>query len=156
MNGLTRWRRGAWLFALSLLLTFGVFVTPQSAAAQCGGICEPCGGGEFDYAGTGAGNYYGWECNPGNSCTVCTLTNASEVGRSDSEILTEIRDALPEDLPKVLAIPFDRLFLHESRNLLAIRGKACRAGQVTTVVFLTPTLTRALSRLGVGRLAQSQ
>lgn len=127
MTGSTGWRRGAYLSALSFLLASGAFATPQPAAAQCGGQCARCGGDEFEREGTDRGNLYGWECNPGNSCSVCVVTNASEVGRSESEILKQIRDASPEDLPGVLATYFDRLLLHEPRNLLAIRGDACRA-----------------------------
>ena len=157
MRGSNGWRCGAWLFALSVIMMLGAFATPQTAAAQCAGLCSGgCGVDEAGWFGWGGGNSYTTGCIYGNWCGDCGSPNASEVGRSESQILTEIRNASPEDLPNVLATYSDRLLLHEARNLLAIRGDACRADQVTAVVFLRPALTQALSRLGVDRLTEIQ
>jgi len=155
MKGSSGWRCGASLFILSLIMLFGAFATPQPAAAQCAGWCSGgCGVDEAGWFGWGDGNSHTTNCVYGNWCGDCVSTNASEVGESESQILTEIRNASPQDLPNVLATYSDRLLLHEARNLLAIRGDACQAAEVTAVVFVRPALTQALSRLGVNRLTE--
>ena len=128
--------------------------TPTPAAAQdCGKECHICGPGEWGREGVTFGGSYEMGCTEGQLCGVCGLKSVRDIAPSPLAIVRGIETAPFEDLRRLVEMHSDRLLLHESRRLLAIRGSAC-SEDVTAVVFLSSQATSRLARLGVRALTQ--
>ena len=128
--------------------------TPTPAAAQdCGKECHICGPGEWGREGVNFGGSYDMGCTGGELCGVCGLKSVTDIAPSPLAIVQDIENSPIEDLRRLVAKHSDRLLLHESRRLLAIRGSAC-SDDVTAVVFLSSRATSKLARLGVRALTQ--
>ena len=87
------------------------------------------------------------------SANVCGVKSVSDIAPSALTIVRDIESAPIDDLRRLVAMHSDRLLLHASRRLLAIRGSAC-SDDVTAVAFLSPQATSALIDLAVRPLTQ--
>ena len=128
--------------------------SPTPAAAQdCGKECHICGPSDWGSEGVTFGGSYDMGCTEGDLCGVCGVKRVSDIAPSALAIVRDIENASIEDLRRLVAMHSDRLLLHASRRLLAIRGSAC-SDDVTAVAFLSPQATSRLVRLGIRALTQ--
>jgi len=144
--------------AITATAAAGVVVaTPTPVAAQdCGRECHECGVNDLSLQGAKFGGSYNMKCpnEVKDLCDVCTATNSvSDIAPSALAIAREIESTSGQDLRRLVATLSDRILLHASRRLLAVRGSAC-SNDVTAVVFLSSQSTSALARLGVRALTQ--
>ena len=143
--------------AMTAAATAGVVAaTPTPAAAQnCGMECHVCGPNAWSREGDMFGGWYYMKCDePRTICDLCDggpPNSVSNIPPSALAIVREIESTSIKDLRSLVATHSDRILLHASRRLLAIRGSTC-SDHVTAVAFLSSRTASALARLGVRAL----
>lgn len=153
--------RGLAMLTTSLSLMTGTAAPThaQDPANDCGVTCVDCG--LFNWFSEGVGFSYEGEYHMscwsfGDDCNLCndtTTTNGiAEVPPAASKIVRAITGAQSGQLDRVVEQYGNRMLIHPSRGLLAIRGLGCKAKNVTVVVFLTADEIKALQSLGVAHL----
>lgn len=146
-----------------VVLTLGLGMlagSPAPVLAQdCGSSCQRCMWFGREGVNYSQGSHNLMDCRLGSECSPCTggpppgeEASVSEVGVSETEILLALTRATPSELPRLFAEYKDRILLHASRNLLAIRGSGCQASHVTAVSFLDDSQMETLTRFPVRRL----
>ena len=150
-------------FIVVLALGLGMLAgNPAPALAQdCGSSCQRCMWLGREGVNHSEGSHNLMDCRLGSQCAPCSGgpppgedVSVSEAGVSETEILRALTSAARSELPQLLAEYGDRILLHTSRNLLAIRGSGCQAGHVTAVSFLDDAQMETLTRFPIRRLSE--
>ncbi len=145
---------------LGLMATTAAPTDAQDPYNDCGVICVQCG--FFNLFSEGAGfseeGDFHMSCLKfrKDNCTLCndttTTYSVSEMAPTETEIVRAIKGTRRNHLDEVVARYGERMFIHPSRNLLAIRGLGCKSEHVVAVAFVTADETAALLGFGVRHL----
>ncbi len=146
-------------FSMLTVMAFALVVgfSTDAAAQDCALECRICNGDGREGVGYNRNGGYDMRCVDSNLCKVCgeeeeEKTLVADAGPSEASILRTLSVARPDDLAAVAAKYHDRIFLHASRQLLAIRGEGCQEEYITTVAFVSSDRTAALEQFGIRSL----
>lgn len=148
-----------WLEALAKAALIAIVLapaTPRTVSAQdCGTNCGGCGTGKkegYDYHARGQ---YNMNCQDAiTGCASCPGGGGSEMlvkdaAQAPGALLSTLRSVSLESLRQMAPTLRDRLVVHPTRNIVAVRGAACQSKSVVALAFLSRERMEILSRSGL-------
>lgn len=144
-----------WLAALAKAALIAIVLapaTPRTVKAQdCGTNCSGCATGMKEGWSYHAKGDYNMDCLTATTgCAQCGGEMlVKDAAQAPGALLSTLRSVSLESLRQMAPTLRDRLVVHPTRNIVAVRGEACQSKSVVALAFLSRERMEILSRSGL-------